>query len=173
MKMTKRLVFATLVCIPLAFAACGGGDEADSKKAAQQEQKGGQDEVPKKAPASSGDIGDYSFSINNYTLTSDYDGNPAIIVDFDFTNNGEETTSFMSAAHAKAFQDGVQLEVALIMNADVYNSENSMKEIKTGATLNVQEAWVLTSESSPVEVELEEFLSFSDEKLEKTFEIAE
>ena len=43
MKMTKRLVFATLVCIPLAFAACGGGDEADSKKAAQQEQKGGQD----------------------------------------------------------------------------------------------------------------------------------
>ncbi len=79
----------------------------------------------------------------------------------------------MSAAHAKAFQDGVQLEVALIMNADVYNSENSMKEIKTGATLNVQEAWVLTSESSPVEVELEEFLSFSDEKLEKTFEIAE
>ena len=80
MKMTKRLVFATLVCIPLAFAACGGGDEADSKKAAQQEQKGGQDEVPKKAPASSGDIGDYSFSINNYTLTSDYDGNPATLI---------------------------------------------------------------------------------------------
>lgn len=167
--MKKNVLFATLLCFPLIFTACGGDTVADTPVEESQEKAA--EEVEE--IISAGDLGDYTFSINNYVLAEDYEGNPAIIVDFDFTNNGKDATSFMVAGLAKAFQDGIELENAIIMNADVYNADNYMKEIKTGATLNVQQAWTLTSTESPVEVELEEFVSFSDDKLAKTFEIAE
>lgn len=171
MKISKKLFLTVLACVPLAFTACGGDSEPDAPSEAGQPEQESKQPEPKQQSQSSGDIGDYTFSINDYVLTKDHDGNPAIIVDFDFTNNGEDTTNFMTAAYAKAFQDGVELESALIFNSDVYDAEISMKDIKTGASLNVQKAWVLSSETSPVEVELEELFSFSDEKLEKTFEI--
>lgn len=164
--MKKNLLLAALLCVPMMFTACGG----DTTDAPADET---QDQTVEVEDTSVGALGDYTFSINNYVLAKDYEGNPVIIVDFDFTNNGEEATSFMVAGIATAFQDGVELENAIIMDADTYNADNYMKEIKTGATLNVQQAWVLDSDTSPVEVELEEFISFSGDKLTKTFEISE
>lgn len=60
----------------------------------------------------------------------------------------------MVSVGEKAFQDGVQLETALIMDSSVYEAGSSMKEVRPGTTIDVQCAYTLTSDTSTVEFEL-------------------
>lgn len=175
--MKKYLVLSMLLCISFAITSCGGNTEATETgtktEVGQEQDVGNLAETKTEKDTSSGELGDFTFSINNYSLANDYEGNPAIIVDFDFTNNSEEAANFITVAIPKLFQDGVQLENAIIMDNDTYNSNNEMKDIKPGVTLNVQQSWVLSNTTSPVEVELEEFISLDNKKLTKTFNIAQ
>ena len=60
---------------------------------------------------------------------------------------------------------------AIAMDESSYDAGIAQKEIKSGVTLeNCQAAYVLESDS-PVEFEVSELISFSDEHLEKTFEV--
>jgi hypothetical protein len=52
-----------------------------------------------------------------------------------------------------------------------FSDRNEDKDIKTGATLEVYKVWLLSSADSPVEVECTEAFSFTDDKIEKTFEL--
>lgn len=75
-----------------------------------------------------------------------------------------------TSTNVKAFQDGVELDIAMMMDDSVYDAGLGQKDIKPGTTLGVQSAFVLTSKS-PVEVEVSELISFDDFYLAKTFEI--
>ena len=57
----------------------------------------------------SGTLGDYDVSVVSHRLSKDYKDAPAIIVTFGFTNNGDDSSNFLTAISCKAFQDGVQL----------------------------------------------------------------
>lgn len=107
------------------------------------------------------DFGDYVVEVKGAKLAKDYEGNPAIVVDYAFTNNSTETKSAFVALTDKAFQDGVSLETAIISDDSVYDSDLSWKDIRPGTTLDCQTAFILTSETSIVEVEFEEFANFS------------
>lgn len=127
------------------------------------------------APAAleaAGALGDYSADIKDFVLAKDYNGKPAIVITYTFTNNSENATSAMVALVESAYQNGVQLDGAIVTDDKVYSSSNSMLEIKTGGSLDIQAAYTLTSDTAPVEFELSELVSFSDEVLGKTFEIA-
>ena len=109
-----------------------------------------------------------------YTLAKDYQGQDTVIISFDFTNNNEDATSAMVALNIDAYQDGIELESAILTDApEGYDSESEMKNIKQGATLNCQKAFVLSNTSSPVEVEAEELFSFSSDKVVCTYAIAD
>lgn len=108
----------------------------------------------------SGDLGDYHVEIKNGVLTEDYSGNPVCIITYSWTNNSDEATSAIFAIEEKAFQDGVELEMALLVS-DAYDAGASMKEVKPGATLDVQCAFVLANKTSDVEIELTEQFDFS------------
>ena len=98
-----------------------------------------------------------------------------MVITYEFTNNSDDDASFDVAMMTKVFQDGVELE-----HTSVYIDEESleavdgdcMKSIKPGNSLEVKTARALDNMSSPVEVEVEEFLGNGDE-LTKTFELAE
>lgn len=120
-----------------------------------------------------GDLGDYHVEIKNAVLASDYEGNPAIIITYSWKNNSEDTTSAMSVFMEKAFQNGVQLDTAIVTNSDIYDSESTWKDIRPGASLDVQRAYELTSETGSVEFEISEFLSFSDGTVSMMFDLAE
>jgi len=120
----------------------------------------------------SGELGDYTVSILSYDLTEDYEGNPAIRVYFEFTNNGDEAASFMFAVSTEAFQNGIELETAIVIGDDVDEDDNSLKDIKPGATITCTHIFVL-SDTSAVIVEASELISFSDDMLTKTFDISE
>ena len=84
--------------------------------------------------------------------TTDFNGDPAAKITFNFTNNSDETTSFMSSVRVEAYQDGKQLEIAFVTSGDV-NMESTTTKIKTGTSLDVEQAYKLIS-SSDVEVEV-------------------
>lgn len=116
------------------------------------------------------DAGKYQVEIGDATKGTDFEGNPALIVNFTFTNHSSEDTSFMFAVSAKAFQDGVELEDAIVTD-DSVDSASVLKDIKPGASIVVQRAYKLTG-TSDVSVEVKKFSPFDDAQIaSKTFTV--
>lgn len=167
----KRFI-ALLMAIMMVFAlaACGGAPSDNADTSGDKEQKG--EEVVKNS--GEGQLGDYYVKITGYELAEDYDGNPVIIINYDFTNNSEETTSAAFATVFELFQNGVQLETAFLMDyPEGYNGDNYMKDIRPGTTISVSQDFVLEDASSEVEVEVTEFVSFNDDMITYVIELGE
>ena len=169
-KRALALIFAAFMA--LSVTACGnstspqgstGGDAAETQQETPEEP-----EEP--AKTDSGAVGDYYVTIGDCAFGTDYEGNKMIVVNYDFTNNSEETIAPLWALSVQAFQDGVQLDVAIALDTSVYDAGVAQKELKPGASMTgCQSAFVLTSES-PVEVEVAPLIG--DPVLFKTFEVA-
>ena len=153
---------AVLLTALLAFSMVACSSESSSSEQAE-------------GPMDSGTLGEYEVAITDCEVTQDYDGMDAVVITYEFTINSDDDASFDVAMMTKVFQDGVELE-----HTSVYIDEESleavdgdcMKSIKPGNSLEVKTARALDNMSSPVEVEVEEFLGNGD-KLTKTFELAE
>ncbi|MGI5958977.1 MAG: DUF5067 domain-containing protein [Massiliimalia sp.] len=172
--MKKFLTSALVCCMITALAACGSSNETTTStpvtESATQEAPISET-VEEKSPSDSGTLGDYTVSIKDAVQTTDYEGNPALIINFDFTNNSTEAQAFIFVTNTTAFQDGVELEMAF-MSSDNYDGDAQMKKIQPGITLPVQVAYSLTSQN-PVTVEVTELISFDDEaKLVKEFTLS-
>lgn len=115
----------------------------------------------------SGELGDYTVSIVSCEIGDDYDGSDVLIVHYGFTNNGKRNASFSLSISAQAFQGGVELERAYFADSN----ESSMLYLKPGAGIEVVEAYELPDLTKPVDIELSEYLSFSDEKITTTVEL--
>ena len=120
-----------------------------------------------------GTLGDFLVSIDGYVLTQDYEGKPAVVINFTWANNSEETTSFAFALNSQVFQNDIECETAIVADTSVYNAENYLKDIKPGASLAVQLAYVLQDGDNPISVELKELFSLDDETVTQAFEIAQ
>lgn len=122
----------------------------------------------------SGNLGDNYVEIKGGQLATDYEGNPVCIITYSWTNNSDETTSAMYEISEKAFQDGVELDSAyFILDTSVYDSGTSMKEVRPGATADIQCAFILANQTSDVEFELSELFNFSKnpDRVVKTYTI--
>lgn len=181
-KKSTRLAIPALVLIcMLALSACGNDSTAANKPAepAPADTSGSSQEASKEPAASneiadSGALGDSYVEIKDGVLAEDYNGEPALIVTYAWTNNSDETTSAMVSISEKAFQDGVELDSAIIGDSSVYDSGASMKDVRPGTTIDVQCAFALANQTSPVEVEFSELFNFSKngEIVGKTFPLA-
>ena len=120
-------------------------------------------------------IGDYSVEISDCRFAKDYEGNDVIIIKYIFSNiSSEEPTAFWIAFDCLASQNGIGLNEAYVLEESAnYDESNQNKEIKKGASLEVEVAYELNDTTTPVEIEVEELFSFDDKTLTKTFEIAE
>lgn len=113
-----------------------------------------------------GTLGNYYVKFTGCEMVSDYEGKPALLVHYDFTNNSEETICAWAAIGIQAFQDGVQLEVEYA--GDGFGLENEDKEIRPGTTISVTKSFITTS-TSPVEIEATEFISLNDNMVVSTY----
>ena len=107
-------------------------------------------------------LGDYTVEIQSATITQDYEGNPAVVIDYSWTNNSSETTSPLFSVTTAVFQDGVGLESALITDDSVYDSSMHMADVRPGTTIEVQEAFSLYNTTSPIEVEITEAFAWDN-----------
>lgn len=115
-------------------------------------------------------LGKSKVEIKSCTLTKDFEGSPAAVVTFSYTNNGKEAQAFDIAFITHAYQNGIEAEKCYFLQDESYeNTNNQSKEIKPGVTIDVKVAYKLNDTKSPVEVEVGQFLSFDDTKITKTF----
>lgn len=126
----------------LGLAGCGNSNttSTSTSDAQKDEPKKSEEKQPEK----------YEVTIGTLTQITDYSGNPAAKITFNFTNNSDETAAFIGSVRVEAYQDGQQLEIAVSSDVDW---ESTSKKIKTGTSLDVEQAYSLIS-SSDVEVEV-------------------
>lgn len=119
-------------------------------------------------------LGKYSVTIDGYRLSYDYEGKTVIIIKYTYTNVSNDTpTAFMIALSDSAFQGGVGLNKSYFVDDSAgYSADNQSKEIKKGASIEVEVAYELNDATTEVDVEVSELISFSDKVITKTFAIA-
>ncbi len=111
----------------------------------------------------------FEVSIDEGTVVQDYEGNPALSVTYTWVNTSDEATSFAVEAYPKCFQDGIQLDTAVVSGAA---DSNYATELKPGASVQVTLAYSLNGESD-VTVEVGPVINVNDVIwAEKTFSVA-
>ena len=129
--------------------------------------------LPSSIPiAGSGTLGDFFVEIGDAFIVDDYQGNPAVVVTYTWTNNSDETTNAMSELTEQAFQNGVELSVATVTSSEQYTTGSSLRDVRPGAQTEVRCAFRLPNTTSPIEFEVSEFLSRTGTVVYKTFDLS-
>lgn len=162
MKKIKPLLLTTVIVLLFSlFALASGSSETDNQGAGNATGK-----------AETGNLGEYKVEIDSCRLAEDYEGEDVVIVKYIFTNNSENPTAFWTAFDDNVFQNGVGLNESYVVDESAnYSSDNQTKEIKKGASIEVEVAYELNDTATDVEVEVEELISFNDDVVTKTFSI--
>lgn len=105
----------------------------------------------------SGTLGDSYVEIKEAFLTSDYQGNPAVVVTYAWTNNGPETTNAMDELVELAFQSGVELAMATITSSQRYQPGTRLLDVQPGGQAEVQCAFHLEGITAPIEFQVSKF----------------
>lgn len=163
----------------LLLAGEGPGSEPSPSPSAAPSAEASEEPSPSVHPSPalpagpSGDLGDYYVEIKSAVLTSDYGGSPAILITYSWTNNSQETTSALSAFIERAFQDGVQLDSATILSTNPqYSAGTALRDVRPGASTDVQRAYLISDSGSPVEFEVFEFMGDDENAVSMTFDPA-
>lgn len=107
-------------------------------------------------------------------ITEDYEGNPVALVKVDFTNLNDDSRSFDTSFIFTAFQNGIECEHAYTLkdSVDMDDFSNLNKSIKKDCTIEVSMAFKLNDTVSPIEVEINPWLTLSDEDMvSQTFDL--
>lgn len=160
----KKQTAATVVSALLVLALVGCGSSASSSGASteaggeeqQSQEASTQEAAPQeeKAPESK-----YAVTIDGASVTADYEGKPAIAINFTFTNvSDEEATAMATAAYVEVYQGGVQREVAFATDVDTSGYTN---KVKAGSSIPVTLVYELDG-TEDVEVEVKELFSWDN-----------
>ena len=140
MKQTKTKLLCLLIAalMLLSLAACGKETTKDSNLIK---------------------LGDYELLYKGACIMEDSDGNDAIVLTLDFTNNGKESASYLWSIDETLTQDGEELEVAtVITDYSTFTAviDKQFEEVAPGETLEVQTAFVLKDTTHPVKATFEQ-----------------
>ena len=145
---TKLLCLLLAVLMLLSFTACGKDKTSADSNLIK--------------------LGDYELLYKGACIMEDTDGNDAIVLTLDFTNNSKENASYLWSVNETVMQNDVELEVAyVITDNETYASatDNQFKDVAPGATLEVQTAFVLSDTTSTVEVTFEQIFGKKNGKI--------
>lgn len=132
-------------------------EQGASQDAPTRAEQGASQDAPARAEQEA--ASDYAVTIDDCRMTEDYEGNPAAVVTFTFTNNSEETTSPAVALHAQVFQNGTELEMAI--TTDNEDADKYMNDVKPGSSITYGLAYEL-EDTSDITVEVQELAAFND-----------
>lgn len=165
----KKKLLTIILASTLALVACGGSETTESDADTTNVESSDVSEETAKSEETTADDGIIDFEADSFKVTytrhetgTDYEGNPCLLYYYNFTNNGEEATSAMAASYIQCFQNGVECDVAILMDENE-GINNSMKDIQPGTTLEVCNAYVL-GDTSEVTLEASDWVSVSGDK---------
>lgn len=140
----KKIVMLMLsLLLMFSFTACGGG--------------GGDSESTKseKSDPNVMQIGDYKAEFKGYEIVKDSNEDDAIVVTWEYTNNGEEAKSFTWAFDYALTQDGEKLENSTMFVKDTYDAVDDAMgtDVEPGKSLEVKTTGKLRNLKTPVKAE--------------------
>lgn len=132
----------------------------------------GSDGAMIQAPLFDYDIEDCHATYVKHEISTDYEGNPCVIIYYNYTNKKDEERSAMgNSCYIEAYQNGVECDHATI-SYSVKNQaiENHYKSVLPGTTIEVAEAFKI-SDDSDITLILKDIFDWSDKspKITVTF----
>ena len=171
--MKKRLaMIAAAAMLAVMLTACGSsGVQTQDTGSATTAAQTGEASTEDTSEPSDGTLGSYAVEIKGAKLCKDYEGNNAIMITYSWTNNSGETTSPMGSMMEEAFQDGVQLDAAIVD----FEYNDGLTDVRPGTTIDVDVIYELPGDST-VEFEIsaiEDALESNVPKVTANFEPSE
>ena len=159
-------VLGTLVVATGLLCACGVNQAGNEGSNQEQQTQQTQSQATQPSTAETNSSATCTVEVKDATLVRAYDGKNAIWVNCTWSNLSEKTTSADSAMECQAFQDGIELDASWVDQ----EYKEKQRDIRPGASLDICYVFVLTSDTSTVEVEL---TSRSDHTIvgQKNFEL--
>ncbi|MGM9546574.1 MAG: DUF5067 domain-containing protein, partial [Oscillospiraceae bacterium] len=141
--MSKTMIrFLSLLLIAvLAISLCGCGGEGQKTESNQIK------------------LEDYELLYKDACIMTDSDGNDAVVLTLDFTNNSKESASYLWSINETLTQDGEELEVATVFtDYSTFTTviDKQFEDVAPGETLEVQTAYVLKDAAAPIKVTFEQ-----------------
>ena len=99
------------------------------------------------------------LTVGEFELHYKGEGNDALVLTLDFTNNSEETTDYFWAIYETVMQNDTELETAVVyLNEETLEAvdDSQYQNVAPGATFEVQTAYELIDTAGEVEVTFEE-----------------
>lgn len=154
--MKKKLTFFVALCLVIGMTGCGNNkpanETATNTTTSQASTQPPATEQPKQT--NKGTVsGKYDVEIVSAKVATDYQGKPAIIVTYNFTNKSDANAAFLTSVGANAFQNSVQCAVATTM-PDVMDAQPSLAQVQPGGTLKLECAYSLQDTTNPVTVQV-------------------
>lgn len=115
------------------------------------------------------DYEDFSIQYDSYDYTINSGGEPCVIIYYYFTNNDSEPQSAGSSVYLKVFQNGIECDSSYGIRDNQY-VDNKHKEVLTGTTIKVGEAFKVSSKDELL-LEVTDYLSFEEVKDTMTLDI--
>lgn len=173
----KKRVIVPLLTLILALALCAcGGETTTSTDTTGQDTNTASEEIKEQAKPSESsdtvDTGNFQITIKDAQLGKDYEGQDVFIVGLNWTNNYTEAQMASVVLTVKAYQDGVEMDQAYVLDNEEIPIDDSSKNIQPGASQDVYYAFVLTGSTSDITVEAAEWLG-GDGKAVKDFTFAD
>jgi hypothetical protein len=184
-KKRKRIIILWIIAVLLLASCSGNPGNAGASPSTSPQDTGAETSkgnapgtaspsaAPQQEQTGSGTIGSHKVSILSYTLAEDYEGNPAAVITYEWTNNSDKTMNFMFAFQYQLFQNGIECQSAILTDTEGYDADTQLTDIRPGATLTVQSAFALKDKTNPIEIEVSELTSLDSNPpmVKKTFNI--
>ena len=141
MSKTMTRFLSLLLIAVLAISLCGCGGEG------------------KKTESNQIKLEDYELLYKDACIMTDSDGNDAVVLTLDFTNNSKESASYIWSINETLVQNGEELEVAAVITdyaAFATAVDKQFEDVAPGETLEVQTAYVLKDAAAPIKVTFEQ-----------------
>lgn len=151
-------IVAIIAVIAIIAALGGGGDKKPDTSSNSNASTSAASASVDKAKS------DFEVKLKSSKITKDYEGKPALIVKYTFTNNSDKTASWAYAIQDNAFQNGIGLNTAIITGSNDIDTQT--KQIMPGKSLDVQVAYSLDDTATPVEIQISELISLDDTPFE-------
>lgn len=118
------------------------------------------------------DESEQKLIFQSYSIGTDFEGNPLIALFFDYTNNSSEPKFAQTDFYITVYQNGKEQQISFLPAGSEFQEayDNSVTNIKDGATLPICVTYSLEDTESLVEVNVTNFQNY-DETANRSLEI--